>query len=244
MREEIFEILENEEIAFNTYRLVLKGKGLKEIRAGQFVNIRVEPLFLRRPISVCDVDEDRLTLIYKKVGKGTDLLSGMKEGSLDLLIGLGNGYDLRSSGEKPLLLGGGAGVPPLYYLAKNLREEKKEVKVVLGFNRSEEIFMKEEFERLGCEVFVTTLDGSFGRKGLVSDVMKDLDYTYFYACGPLPMLKAVYQKSESEGQFSLEERMGCGFGACMGCTIEVKDGYKRVCKEGPVFEKKELLWED
>jgi dihydroorotate dehydrogenase electron transfer subunit len=168
----------------------------------------------------------------------------MKEGSLDLLIGLGNGYDLRSSGERPLLLGGGAGVPPLYYLAKNLREEKKEVKVVLGFNRSEEIFMKEEFERLGCEVFVTTLDGSFGRKGLVSDVMKDLDYTYFYACGPLPMLKAVYQKSESEGQFSLEERMGCGFGACMGCTIEVKDGYKRVCKEGPVFEKKELLWED
>lgn len=244
MREEVFAILKNEEIACNTWRLVLKGKGLEGIRAGQFVNIRVEPLFLHRPISVCDVDEDRLTLIYKKVGKGTDLLSGMKTGDLDLLIGLGNGYDPGLSGERPLLLGGGAGVPPLYYLAKKLREEKKEVKVVLGFNRSEEIFMKEDFEKLGCEVFVTTLDGSCGRKGFVSDVMKDLDYTYFYTCGPLPMLKAVYRMSESEGQFSLEERMGCGFGACMGCTIEVKGGHKRVCKEGPVFEKKELLWED
>ncbi len=243
MKQGRFKILENEQIALNTYRMKLQGEGTETLRPGQFVNVKLEPFFLRRPISVCDVNDGVLTLIYKTVGEGTKKMSELKKGSLDLLIGLGNGYDLNKSGERPLLIGGGVGAPPLYFLAKELRKQGKEVQVILGFNKKEEIFMEREFEELGCKVYVTTADGSYGIKGFVSDAM-DLDYSYFYTCGPLPMLKAVDRKAKSEGEFSFEERMGCGFGACMGCSIKVKDGYKRVCKEGPVFERKEILWED
>ncbi|MBQ1900614.1 MAG: dihydroorotate dehydrogenase electron transfer subunit [Erysipelotrichaceae bacterium] len=235
---------ENKKIALNTYRMVLKGDDMKQLKPGQFVNVKLEPFFLRRPISICDVKEDELTLIYKAVGEGTKMMSELKEGKLDLLIGLGNGYDLSKSGERPLLIGGGVGVPPLYYLAKKLREQGKEVSVILGFNKKDEIFMEKEFIDLGCRVLVTTADGSYETKGFVSDVMDEVEYSYFYTCGPLPMLKAVNNRAESEGEFSFEERMGCGFGACMGCSIKVKDGYKRVCKEGPVFERKEILWQD
>ena len=244
MKQVICKIKENKKIALNTYKMVLKGDDMKQLKPGQFVNVKLEPFFLRRPISICDVKEDELTLIYKAVGEGTKMMSELKEGKLDLLIGLGNGYDLSKSGERPLLIGGGVGVPPLYYLAKKLRQQGKEVSVILGFNKKDEIFMEKEFEDLGCRVLVTTADGSYGTKGFVSDVMDEVEYSYFYTCGPLPMLKAVNNRAESEGEFSFEERMGCGFGACMGCSIKVKDGYKRVCKEGPVFERKEILWQD
>ena len=240
MEEKIFTIIENKLIARNTYQMKLKGEDLSKIRPGQFVNVKLEGFFLRRPISVCNVEDDVLTLIYKKVGSGTKVLSQVKE----VLSGLGNGYDLSMSGDKPLLIGGGVGVPPLYFLARRLRKEGKKLTVILGFNTKDEIFMKEDFEQLGCQVSITTVDGSEGHKGFVTDVMEDPDYSYFYTCGPLPMLKAVYAKTKSEGQFSLEERMGCGFGACMGCTIKVKGGYKRVCKEGPVFVKEELPWQE
>ena len=244
MEEKIFTIIENKLIARNTYQMKLKGEDLSKIRPGQFVNVKLEGFFLRRPISVCNVEGDVLTLIYKKVGSGTEVLSQMKEGKLNVLSGLGNGYDLSMSGDKPLLIGGGVGVPPLYFLARRLRKEGKKLTVILGFNTKDEIFMKEDFEQLGCQVIITTVDGSEGHKGFVTDVLEDPDYSYFYTCGPLPMLKAVYAKTKSEGQFSLEERMGCGFGACMGCTIKVKGGYKRVCKEGPVFVKEELPWQE
>ena len=244
MEEKIFTIIENKLIARNTYQMKLKGEDLSKIRPGQFVNVKLEGFFLRRPISVCNVEDDVLTLIYKKVGSGTKVLSQMKEGKLNVLSGLGNGYDLSMSGDKPLLIGGGVGVPPLYFLARGLRKEGKKITVILGFNTKDEIFMKEDFEQLGCQVIITTMDGSKGHKGFVTDVLEDLDFSYFYTCGPLPMLKAVYAKAKSEGQFSLEERMGCGFGACMGCTIKVKGGYKRVCKEGPVFVKEELPWQE
>ena len=244
MKQSLFEISENKQIALNTYRMKLRGEGPEAVRPGQFVNVKLQPFFLRRPISVCDVNEDELTLIYKAVGEGTKAMSKLKDGTLDLLTGLGNGYDLSRSGERPLLIGGGVGVPPLYLLAKELRKQEKHVQVILGFNKKDEIFMEKEFKDLGCKVIVTTADGSYGIKGFVSDAMKDFEYSYFYSCGPMPMLKAVDKTAKSEGEFSFEERMGCGFGACMGCSIKVKDGYKRVCKEGPVFERKEILWED
>ena len=190
------------------------------------------------------VQDDVLTIIYKAVGKGTEQMRHMQEGCLDVLIGLGNGYDLSVSGERVLLLGGGVGVPPLYMLAKKLREEGKHVSVILGFNTKDEVFLEEEFRELGCDVCVTTADGSYGIKGFVTDAMKDIDYTYFYTCGPEPMLKAVYRSTVTEGQFSFEERMGCGFGACMGCTCKTITGYKRICKDGPVLRKEEILWED
>jgi dihydroorotate dehydrogenase electron transfer subunit len=213
-------------------------------RPGQFVNIKIEGFFLRRPISVCDVRDGELTLIYKTVGKGTLAMSGMKEGQeLSLLTGLGNGYDITKAGEAPLLLGGGAGVPPLYLLARKLRAEGKKVSVVLGFNRREEIFFEKEFSDLGCDVTVTTVDGSAGVRGFVTDGMPE-HYSYFYTCGPEPMLRAVKRAASTSGQFSFEERMGCGFGACMGCTCRTVTGYKRICKDGPVLEKEEILWED
>jgi dihydroorotate dehydrogenase electron transfer subunit len=201
-------------------------------------------MYLRRPISVCDCEDGKLTIVYKVVGKGTEAMSVMNVGTeLDVLTGLGNGYDLSTAGDAPLLIGGGVGVPPMYMLAKKLRGMGKSVKVILGFNKKEEIFYEEEFKKLGCEVFVTTVDGSYGTKGFVTDVMKNLVYSYFYTCGPEPMLKAIYSASKSEGQFSFEERMGCGFGACMGCSCKTVTGYKRICKEGPVLKKEEILWQ-
>ncbi len=238
----MFVICENTKIAKDVYKMTLSGDTSKITATGQFVNIKIEGKYLRRPISVCDFEDGSLTIIYKVVGEGTEILSRMKKGEeLDILTGLGNGYDTGKSGENPLLIGGGVGVPPMYALCKKLISEGKKVKVILGFNKSDEVFYKEEFETLGAEVFVTTVDGSFGIKGFVTDVMPE-DYTYFYTCGPEPMLKSVYEKTKTSGQFSFEERMGCGFGACMGCSCKTKYGDKRICKDGPVLLKEEIIW--
>ncbi|MBQ8268338.1 MAG: dihydroorotate dehydrogenase electron transfer subunit [Clostridia bacterium] len=224
-------------------KLTLAGDTSAIQGSGGFVNIKMDELFLRRPISVCDYDDKTLTLIYKIVGKGTEKLAEMENGTeLDLLVGLGNGYDLSKSGAAPLLIGGGVGVPPLYKLAKLLLAEGKRVQVVLGFNSGADVFYEDEFRALGADVRVTTADGSYGTKGFVTDAMGDLDYTYFYTCGPEPMLKAVHKATKTSGQMSFEERMGCGFGACMGCSCKTLTGYKRICKEGPVMEKEEILW--
>ena len=244
MKQGLFEILENTALTDSVYRMVLQGDTSAITAPGQFVNIKLDGLFLRRPISVCDVEGDKLTIIYKVVGEGTKQMSAMKNGTLDILTGLGNGYDLSVSGEKPVLLGGGVGVPPMYLLAKKLIEQGKEVSVILGFNTKSEIFYEDAFRELGAEVAVTTVDGSYGMKGFVTDALQQLDYSYFYTCGPEPMLKAVYKASNTSGQMSFEKRMGCGFGACMGCSCKTLTGYKRICKEGPVMRKEEILWED
>ena len=243
MKQVIFEVVSNEKIAKDVYKMIMQGD-CNKISCGQFVNIQIDGLYLRRPISVCEVVGDKLTLIYKVVGKGTDAMSKMTQGTeLDVLTGLGNGYDLSQSGENPLLIGGGVGVPPMYQLAKDLIAQGKRVTVILGFNKAEEVFYADEFEALGAKVYVATADGSMGTKGFVTDVMKNLEgYTYVYTCGPEPMLKAVYNMSETSGQFSFEERMGCGFGACMGCSCKTKYGNKRICKEGPVLTKEEIIW--
>ena len=243
MKQSFFQIKENIPLTDSVYRMVLEGDCSDITASGQFVNVKLEGKFLRRPISVCDVCENRLTLVYKVVGEGTKQMSQMKDGTLDVLTGLGNGYDLAPSGERPLLVGGGVGVPPLYLLAKRLIAEGKKPSVILGFNTKSEIFLKDEFEALGVPVTVTTVDGSYGVSGFVTDAMKDMSYTYFYTCGPEPMLKAIYSASSTSGQFSFEERMGCGFGACMGCSCKTVTGYKRICKEGPVLLKEEILWQ-
>ena len=244
MKQSLFEILENTPLTDNVYKMVLRGDVSEVTAPGQFVNILLDGLYLRRPISVCDVSNDTLTIIYKVVGKGTAQMANMREGTLDILTGLGNGYDLTVSGNEPVLLGGGVGVPPMYMLARKLIEEGKQVRVVLGFNTKQEVFYEDAFRKLGAEVTVTTVDGSYGQKGFVTDVLKDIDYTYFYTCGPEPMLKAVYKATTTSGQMSFEKRMGCGFGACMGCSCKTLTGYKRICKEGPVMRKEEILWED
>lgn len=242
MKQGLFEIIENKPITKSVMKMVLRGDCSAITRAGQFINIKLDGLYLRRPISVCDCDGDTVTIIYKVVGKGTEQMSKMTVGQLDVLSGLGNGYDLEKSGGAPLLIGGGVGVPPLYLLAKRLREQGKRVTVILGFNTADEIFYKDEFEALGCEVRVATADGSVGVKGFVTDAMDEIEYTHVYTCGPEPMLKAVYNKITTSGQFSFEERMGCGFGACMGCTCETLTGYKRICRDGPVLFKEEIKW--
>ena len=244
MKQSIFTIVSNRALTDSVFKMVLQGDTSAITAPGQFVNIKLEGMFLRRPISVCDVEGDKLTIIYKVVGKGTEAMSRMTAGELDILTGLGNGYDLTVSGEKPVLLGGGVGVPPMYKLAKELIAQGKKVSVILGFNTKNEIFYEEEFKNLGAEVFVTTVDGSYGIRGFVTDALKNIDYTYFYTCGPEPMLKAVYRASNTSGQMSFEERMGCGFGACMGCSCKTLTGYKRICKEGPVMRKEEILWEN
>ena len=244
MKQSIFTIKENVALTSNVYKMLLQGDTSDVTNCGQFVNVKLDGLFLRRPISVCDCEGDILTLIYKVVGAGTEQMAKMGVGeTLDVLTGLGNGYDTSVSGDAPMLLGGGVGVPPMYMLCKKLIKEGKKVSVVLGFNTKDEIFYENEFRALGAEVAVTTVDGSYGTKGFVTDVMKDADYSYFYTCGPEPMLKAIYKTSTTSGQFSFEERMGCGFGACMGCSCKTITGYKRICKEGPVLEKEEILWE-
>ena len=242
MKQSIFEIVSNQALTANVYRMELRGDTSAITAPGQFVNIQLDGMYLRRPISVCDVQGDILTIVYKVVGKGTEAMSRMESGKLDILTGLGNGYDLTLAGEKPVLLGGGVGVPPMYLLARKLRQQGKEVSVILGFNTSDEIFYEQEFKALGCAVTVTTVDGSYGLKGFVTDALKAMDYTHFYTCGPEPMLKAVYRASVTSGQMSFEERMGCGFGACMGCSCKTLTGYKRICKDGPVMMKEEILW--
>ena len=243
MKQSIFEVLSNEALTDNVFQMILAGDTSHITNCGQFVNIQLDGMFLRRPISVCDYDENTLTIIYKVVGKGTEAMSAMKAGTrLDLLTGLGNGYDLTLAGDRPVLLGGGVGVPPMSNLAKKLRQAGKSVSVILGFNTAAEIFYEEAFRALGCQVTVTTVDGSYGVKGFVTDALPE-NYSYFYTCGPEPMLKAVYRATNTSGQMSFEERMGCGFGACMGCSCKTITGYKRICKDGPVMKKEEILWE-
>ena len=237
-----YKVESNEKIAKSVYKMVLSGDTSAITRPGQFINIKVPDKYLRRPISVCDFDGDSVTVIYKVVGEGTKIMSEMEKGiSLDVLTGLGNGFDTGKSGDRPLLIGGGVGVPPLYNLAKKLKDEGKTVTVILGFNTSDEVFLKEEFEKIAT-VYLTTADGSEGQKGFVTDAMDGIDYDYIYTCGPQAMLRAVYDKAKTGGQFSFEERMGCGFGACMGCSCKTKYGAKRICKDGPVLEKEEIIW--
>ena len=241
--QQLCRVLENAPLTDQVWKMRLAADTSAITAPGQFVNIKLPGLYLRRPISICDWDQESLTLIYKVVGKGTDAMTRIKPPHrLDLLVGLGNGYYTTKSGQKPLLLGGGVGVPPLYGLCKALLREGKDVTVILGFNAKEELFYEKEFKALGAKVFVTTVDGSYGEKGFVTDVMKNLDYTYFYTCGPSPMFRAIEKTAVTSGQFSFEARMGCGFGACMGCSMETKSGAKRVCKDGPVFEREEILW--
>ena len=243
MKRTIFKIKSNIALTNDVYKMVLVGDTSGITNCGQFVNILLDGLYLRRPISVNDYDEETLTLIYKVVGVGTEKMKNMKEEEeLDILTGLGNGYDLSKSGETPLLIGGGVGVPPLYNLAKKLVKEGKKVSVILGFNKKEEVFGEEDFKALGCQVAVTTVDGSYGVKGFVTNALPE-SYSYFYTCGPEPMLKAVYNATTTSGEFSFEERMGCGFGACMGCTCKTLYGHKRICKDGPVMKKEEIIWE-
>ncbi len=244
MKQGIFTIKSNVALTSAVYKMVLVGDTSDITASGQFVNILLDGLFLRRPISVNDCVDNELTIIYKVVGKGTEQMAAMSAGdTLDVLTGLGNGYDLSPAGDKPLLIGGGVGVPPLYMLAKQLVEKGAKPTVILGFNTGDEVFCEEDFKALGCRTLVTTVDGSYGIKGFVTDAMGDVDYTYFYTCGPEPMLKAVYRATTTSGQFSFEERMGCGFGACMGCSCKTVTGNKRICKEGPVLVKEDILWE-
>ena len=244
MKDTVFTIIENNRIAKDVYKMLLCGDTSAIKNPGEFVNIKLDGFYLRRPISVCDVDGDKLTLIYKVVGKGTEVMSAMTGGTqLQVLTGLGNGYDLSTAGDRPLLIGGGVGVPPMYLLAKRLIAMGKPVEVILGFNTADEVFFEEEFRALGCSVTVTTVDGSHGVRGFVTDALPD-DYTYFYTCGPMPMFRALNKAVKTSGQFSFEERMGCGFGACMGCSCKTKSGYKRICKDGPVLKKEEIIWED
>ena len=243
MKQSIFEILENTALTKDVFKMVLSGDTSDITASGQFVNIQLEGLYLRRPISVCDWDDKTLTIVYKVVGKGTEQMSKMAPGvKLDVLTGLGNGYDLSKAGDAPVLLGGGVGVPPMYGCAKRLVEMGIKPTVILGFNVKDEIFYEEEFKALGCETIVTTVDGSYGVKGFVTNALPE-NYTHFYTCGPEPMLKAVYKATNTSGQMSFEERMGCGFGACMGCSCKTLTGYKRICKDGPVMMKEEILWE-
>jgi dihydroorotate dehydrogenase electron transfer subunit len=241
MKQVFFEIISNEHLNSSIMKMQLKGD-TQGIKAGQFINIKIDGLYLRRPISVCEIDGSILTIIYKTVGKGTEVMSTLSSGVLDVLTGLGNGYDLEVAGDSPLLIGGGVGIPPMYELCKQLISKGKSVQVILGFNTKSEVFYEDEFTSLGAKVFVTTVDGSYKIKGFVTDAMKDLDYSYFYTCGPEPMLKAVYKESKTDGEMSFEERMGCGFGACMGCSCKTITGNKRICKEGPVLKKGEILW--
>ena len=243
MKEVIYTVESNVALTDSVYKMVMSGDTSAITGAGQFVNIKLDGQYLRRPISICDYDEGTLTLIYKVVGVGTEKMSAMLPGEkLNILTGLGNGYDLSLSGDAPVLVGGGVGVPPLYKLCKLLKAEGKKVTVVLGFNTKSEIFAEKEFSEIADKVIVTTVDGSYGVKGFVTNALPEIDYTYVYSCGPLPMLKALAGATETSGQYSLEERMGCGFGACMGCSCKTLLGNKRICKEGPVFVKEEIIW--
>ncbi len=243
MKQVVLTVKSNKKIACNVYEMLLCGDCTGITASGQFINIKIDGFYLRRPISICDYADDFVTIVYKTVGKGTEAMSYMSVGTeLDVLVGLGNGYSLSKSGQTPLLLGGGAGVPPMYRLCKDLIAQGKTPSVVLGFNSACDVFYENEFSALGVKTYVTTADGSYGVKGFVTDVMKDVDYSYFYTCGPEPMLKAICNVSSTSGQLSFEERMGCGFGACMGCSCKTITGYKRICKEGPVLEKEEILW--
>lgn len=245
MKQGIFRITSNEKIARDIFKMTLAGDTSAITAPGQFVNIKLDGFFLRRPISVCDCVGENLTLIYKTVGHGTEQMSRMAAGDeLDLLTGLGNGYNTKISGGSPLLVGGGVGVPPMYMLCRELISEGKKVTVVLGFNSKDDVFYENEFRALGADVHIATADGTYGTKGFVTDVIKDMQYTFFYTCGPEPMFRAMHKMMKTPGQYSFEERMGCGFGACMGCSCKTLTGNKRICKEGPVMESEEIIWAD
>ena len=242
MKQGIYTITSNRPLTADVWEMKLQGDTSAITAPGQFVNIKLEGMFLRRPISICDWDEQGLTLIYKVVGKGTEFMSTLPVGKeLDILCGLGNGFDVAKCGDTTVVLGGGVGVPPMYGLAKALKAAGKTPVAILGFNKSEEIFYVDKFKALGVETFITTVDGSTGIKGFVTDALPE-NYDYFCTCGPLPMLKAIYNSTKTSGLLSFEERMGCGFGACMGCSCKTKYGNKRICKDGPVLEKEEIIW--
>ena len=243
MYQGFYEIKSNNKLTDSIFEMVLIGDTTSIIAPGQFINIKLDGFYLRRPISICDYDDSTITIIYKVVGEGTEVMSKMNAGNkLDVLCGLGNGFDVSKSMDKPVLIGGGVGVPPMYNLCKKLIEDGKIVTVILGFNKREEIFYEDEFKKLGANVNVTTVDGSYGIKGFVTDALKETDYSYFYTCGPMPMFKAIEATATTSGQYSFEERMGCGFGACMGCSCKTKYGNKRICKDGPVLEREEIIW--
>ena len=245
MKQGIYTITENTPLAESVFRMRLSGDTSAVTAPGQFINIRLAGHYLRRPISVCDWDESSITIIYKILGQGTADMSALQPGdTLDILTGLGNGFDMGDAGDAPLLLGGGVGTPPMYALAKRLLSMGKSVHVALGFNTAADVFYEKELRALGAEVAVATVDGSYGIKGFVTDAAAGFSPTYYYACGPEPMLRAVYRALPCSGQLSFEERMGCGFGACMGCTCKTVTGYKRICRDGPVLRKEEILWED
>lgn len=244
-KKNIYKIASNEPLTPAVYRMVLEGDTQYITRSGQFINIELEGKFLRRPISVADYDARSITIIYKVVGSGTEQMKGLKVGSeLDILTGLGNGFDTDNASTKPLLVGGGVGVPPMYNLCKRLIAEGKQPRVIIGFNTASEVFYLEEFRALGVEVYCATADGTMGDKGFVTDVIRQraVEFDYLYTCGPLPMLKALYDATDVDGQYSFEERMGCGFGACMGCTCKTKYGNKRICKDGPILKREEIIW--
>ena len=243
MYQGFYEIKSNVKLTESIYEMVLEGDTSSITAPGQFINIKIDGFYLRRPISICDYNENTITIIYKVVGEGTEVMTKMNAGEkLDVLCGLGNGFDTSKSLDKPVLIGGGVGVPPMYNLCKKLIAEGKKVTVILGFNKKEEIFYEDEFKKLGADVKVTTVDGSYGVKGFVTDALKDTEYSYFYTCGPMPMFKAIENTATTSGQYSFEERMGCGFGACMGCSCKTKYGNKRICKDGPVLTREEIIW--
>lgn len=243
MYQGFYEIKSNKKLTDSIYEMILVGDTSSITASGQFINIKLDGFYLRRPISICDYDEHTITIIYKVVGEGTEAMSRMNSGEkLDVLCGLGNGFDTSKSSDKPVLIGGGVGVPPMYNLCKKLIAEGKQVSVILGFNKKDEIFYEDEFKKLGVDVTVTTADGSYGIKGFVTDALKNIDYSYFYTCGPMPMFKAIESTAKTSGQYSFEERMGCGFGACMGCSCKTKYGNKRICKDGPVLVREEIIW--
>lgn len=243
MYQGFYKIKSNIKLTDSIFEMVLIGDTSSISAPGQFINIKLDGFYLRRPISICDYDNETIKIIYKVVGEGTEFMSNLNSGEkLDILCGLGNGFDTSKSLDKPVLIGGGVGVPPMYNLCKKLIEEGKKVTVILGFNKKEEIFYEDEFKKLGADVKVTTVDGSYGIKGFVTDALKDIDYSYFYTCGPMPMFKAIEGAAITSGQYSFEERMGCGFGACMGCSCKTKYGNKRICKDGPVLDREEIIW--
>ena len=243
MNQGFYEIKSNKKLTDSIYEMILIGDTSSITASGQFINIKLDGFYLRRPISICDYDDSTITIIYKVVGEGTEVMSKMNAGEkLDVLCGLGNGFDTSKSLDKPVLIGGGVGVPPMYNLCKKLVDEGKSVTVILGFNKQDEIFYEDEFKKLGAKVKVTTVDGSYGIKGFVTDALKETEYSYFFTCGPMPMFKAIESTATTSGQYSFEERMGCGFGACMGCSCKTKYGNKRICKDGPVLEREEIIW--
>ncbi len=244
MTQGIYTVRENTRLTDWVWRMVLEGDTSALTKPGQFVNLKLDGFFLRRPISVCDYDAKTVTILYKTVGKGTEAMTKLSENAkIDMLCGLGNGFSTELSGDAPLLIGGGVGIPPMYRLCKDLTCQGKRVSVILGFRTAKEIFYEEEFKALGAEVYLTTEDGSAGTKGFVTDVMKELTYSYFYTCGPMPMFRAIEAVAKTSGQYSFEERMGCGFGACMGCSCKTLYGNKRICRDGPVLVREEIIWE-